>query len=105
MLLNKDNAKYAVVQWAMWNGGVKSFHNSLNQAIKKANAYNYNNGSMARLYGYEAYRVFPITREAKSAIDTMYSMSEQFYLPLDTNRLLSDLPYYDGSQRYNEFCL
>ncbi len=101
MLLNKDNAKYAVVQWAMWNGGVKSFHNSLNQAIKKANAYN--NGTNAN--GYEAYRVFPITREAKSAIDTMYSMSEQFYLPLDTNRLLSDLPYYDGSQRYNEFCL
>lgn len=101
MLLNKDNAKYAVVQWAFWNGGVKSFHNSLNQAIKKANAYN----KSPNANGYEAYRVFPITREAKSVIDRMYSMNEQFYLPLDTNRLLSDLPYYDGSQKYNEFCL
>ena len=100
MLLNKDNAKYAVVQWAMWNGGVKSFHNSLNQAIKKAQSYNNNPDAN----GYEAYRVFPITKEAKSAIDRMYSMREQFYLPLDT-RLLSDLPHYDGSQKYNEFCL
>ena len=88
MLLNKDNAKYAVVQFPFWNGGVKSFHNSLNQAIKKAQSYNNNSNAN----GYEAYRVFPITREAKSAIDRMYSMREQFYLPLDANRLLSDLP-------------
>ena len=101
MLLNKDNARYAVVQWAMWNGGVVSCHNSLNQAIKKAQSYNNNPNAN----GYEVCRVFPITKEAKSAINRMYSMSEQFYLPLDTNRLLSDLPYYDGSQRYNEFCL
>ena len=101
MLLNKDNARYAVVQWAFWNGGVKSFHNSLNQAIKKANTYNNNPNAN----GYEVCRVFPITKEAQDEIDRMYSMRERYYAPLDTNRLLSDLPYYDGSQRYNEFCL
>ena len=101
MQLTLNNAKYAVVQWAMWNGGVVSYHNSLNQAIKKAQSYNNNPNAN----GYEVCRVFPITKEAKSAINRMYSMNEQFYLPLDTNRLLSDLPYYDGSQRYNEFCL
>lgn len=101
MQLTLNNAQYAVVQWAFWNGGVKSFHNSLNQAIKKAQSYNNNPNAN----GYEVCRVFPITKEAKSAINRMYSMKEQFYLPLDTDRLLSDLPYYDGSQKYNEFCL
>lgn len=103
MRLNKDNAKYAVVQWAMWNGGVVSYHNSLSQAIKKANAYN----KSPNANGYEVCRVFPITKEAQDEIDRMYSMRERFYAPLDSelNRLVSNLPYYDGSQKYNEFCL
>ena len=100
MRLTLNNAKYAVVQWAMWNGGVVSCHNSLSQAIKKAQSYNKNPNAN----GYEVCRVFPITPEANTFLQEVFTSEERFYLPVST-KLVSELPHYDGSQKYNEYCL
>lgn len=85
MKLNEKNARFAVVKTAFHGGGVISYHNSIEEAIKSDRKYS----SGSCICG--CCRVIPITEEARK------ELFERGYCSLHAD-LLEDIPCYTGNE-------
>ena len=85
MKLTEKNSKFAVVKTAFHGGGVISYHNSLEEAIKSDRKYS----SGGCICG--CCRVIPVTEEARK------ELFERGYCSLHAD-LLEDIPYFSGNE-------
>ena len=91
MKLNENNSRFAVVATAFHGGGVISFHNSLDAALKSERKY----ASGSCICG--CCRVIPITEEARKEL-FMRGYCSQYAA------LLEDIPYYTGNDSPYAIC-
>ena len=85
MRLNEKNAKFAVVKTAFHGGGIVSYHNSLDEALKSERKYASGDCTCG------CCRVIPITGEAqKELFERGYSSQYA--------ALLEEIPQYSGNE-------
>jgi hypothetical protein len=100
MKLNEKNASYAVVRKAIWNGGVISYHNSFEQAIKTAKKYCYG--------GFAYVEVVAITDEAVQQIDEaiyQQQLQGEYRGGCFSDTKYSELKPYNPNMRYYQLAL
>lgn len=85
MKLNESNSQFAVVKTAFHGGGVISYHNSIEEAIKSDRKYSSGGCTCG------CCRVIPITEEARE------ELFEQGYCNRHAD-LLKDIPCYTGNE-------
>ena len=85
MKLNEKNARFAVVKTAFHGGGVISYHNSLEEALKSDRKYSSGGCTCG------CCRVIPITEEARK------ELFERGYCSRHAD-LLEDIPYFSGNE-------
>ena len=85
MKLTEQNSKFAVVKTAFHGGGVISYHNSLEKALKVDKKFS----SGSCICG--CCRVILITEEARK------ELSKKGYCSLHAD-LLKEIPYYTGNE-------
>ena len=85
MKLTEKNSKFAVVKTAFHGGGVISYHNSLEEALKADKKFS----SGSCVCG--CCRVIPITEEARK------ELFERGYCSRRAD-LLEDIPYFSGNE-------